>query len=151
MHCRNAAERAIRTFKNHCMAGFTACNKDFPLVEWDFLLPQDELTLNLLWMSWVNPKLLAHMYLFGNFNFNMMPLAPPGTKVLIHRKTKWGAHVITTVLKAGMSDKPSRIIAVLNVTEVDTNTLHLLPKFTLILVYMNLDAIEKAVSDIVHI
>ena len=29
IHRRNAAERAIRTFKNHCMAGFASCDKDF--------------------------------------------------------------------------------------------------------------------------
>ena len=78
------------------MAGFASCDKDFPLAEWDRLLVQSELTLNLLHTSRVNPKLSAYAYLFGNFDFNKTPLAPPGTKVLIHKKTKvcgsWDYH-----------------------------------------------------------
>ena len=38
IHRRNAAERAIRTFKNHCMADFATCDQNFPLAEWDRLL-----------------------------------------------------------------------------------------------------------------
>ena len=48
MHRRNAAERAIRTFKNHFIAGLCSVDKDLPLHLWDRLLPQAELTLNLL-------------------------------------------------------------------------------------------------------
>ena len=31
-----------------------------------------------------NPSLSAHAAINGNFDFNAMPLAPPGTKVLVH-------------------------------------------------------------------
>ena len=48
MHRRNAAERAIRTFKNHFLAGLASCPPDFPISEWDRLIPQAQLTLNLL-------------------------------------------------------------------------------------------------------
>jgi hypothetical protein len=45
------------------------------------------LTLNRLRSSRVNPRLSAYAYLNGNFDFNKTPpLAPPGTKVLIHLK-----------------------------------------------------------------
>ena len=47
-HRTNAAERAIRTFKNHLIAGLATCHPDFPLGEWDRLLEQCEITLNLL-------------------------------------------------------------------------------------------------------
>ena len=86
MHRRNTAERAIRTFKNHCMAGFASCDPDLPLSEWERLLVQAEITLNLLRTSRVNTTLSAYTYLFGNYDFNKTPLAPPGTKVLIHKK-----------------------------------------------------------------
>ena len=56
-HRRNAAERAIRTFKNHFLSGLASCDPDFPLREWDRLIPQAELTLNLLRNSRLNPKL----------------------------------------------------------------------------------------------
>ena len=59
---------------------------DFPVAEWDRLLDQAFLTLNLLRKATVNPRLSAYAYLFGQFDFNATPLAPPGTKVLIHSK-----------------------------------------------------------------
>ena len=58
-HRRNAAERAVHTFKNHFIAGLATCYPDFPLREWDCLIMQAELTLNLLRTSRVNPKLSA--------------------------------------------------------------------------------------------
>ena len=54
-HRRNAAERAIRTFKNHFLAGLATCDPAFPLREWDRLLQQAELTINLLRNSRLNP------------------------------------------------------------------------------------------------
>jgi hypothetical protein len=42
LHChrRNAAERAIKTFKEHFVAGLALVDHDFPLHLWDRLLPQ---------------------------------------------------------------------------------------------------------------
>ena len=88
IHRRNAAERAIRTLKNHFLACLATCDPDFPVAEWDRLLPQTVLTLNLLRSSRANPNLSAYTYLFGIFDFNKTPLAPPGTKTLIHKKGK---------------------------------------------------------------
>ena len=70
LHRRNAAERAIRSFKNHFLAGLATVNTKFPIHEWDRLLPQALLTLNLLRNSRVNPKLSAWTYLHGIFDFN---------------------------------------------------------------------------------
>ena len=85
-HRSNAAERAIQTFKNHFKAGLASIDPEFPMTEWDRLLEQCFLTLNLLRASRSNPNLSAHAYLFGQFDFNATPLAPPGTKVVIHSK-----------------------------------------------------------------
>ena len=68
VHRRNAAERAIRTFKNNFLSGLAS------------------LILKLLHNSRANPKLSVYIYLFGNFNFNHTPLAPPGTRVVVHKK-----------------------------------------------------------------
>ena len=96
VHRRNAAERAISTFKDHFLSILSAVNPSFPITGWDYLVPQAELTLNLLRNSRVNPKLSAWEFLFGVFNYNATPLAPPGTKVLAHSKPKqrqsWGFH-----------------------------------------------------------
>ena len=96
IHRRNAAERAIQTFKHHFLAVLASCDSDFPIAEWDRLLNQAEITINLLRNSRVNPKLSSFAYLFGNFDFNATPLAPPGTRVQIQLKTgqrgSWAFH-----------------------------------------------------------
>jgi hypothetical protein len=47
-HHRNAAERAIRTFKEQFVVGLSSVDPAFPLHLWDRLLPKAEITLNLL-------------------------------------------------------------------------------------------------------
>eukprot|EP00978_Attheya_sp_CCMP212_P022995 scaffold69577_cov29-Attheya_sp.AAC.1 len=98
IHRRNAAERAIRTFKNHFIAGLCSTDVNFPLHLWDRLLPQAMISLNLLRGSRLNPKLSAYAQVHGAFDFNRTPLAPPGTKVLVHEKpgvrASWAAHAV---------------------------------------------------------
>jgi hypothetical protein len=96
MHRINAAERAIRTFKNHFIAGLCSAADDFPIRLWDRLLRQAEITLNLMRTSRADPQLSAQEAINGPFDFNKTPLAPPGCKVIIHEKpsqrTSWGPH-----------------------------------------------------------
>ena len=63
-HRANLAERAMLTLKNYFKAGLTSFHPDFPIEEWDRLLPQAFLALNLLRQSTANPNLSAHAYLF---------------------------------------------------------------------------------------
>ena len=94
LHRRNHAERAIRTFKAHFIAGLASVDPDFPLNQWDKLVEQAEITLNLLRPSRINPRLSAYEQIHGRFDFNRTPLAPPGIKVLAHvwpeDRTSWG-------------------------------------------------------------
>jgi hypothetical protein len=48
IHRRNAAERAIRTFKNHLLAGLASTDDAFPVHLWCRLVKQAQRTLNLL-------------------------------------------------------------------------------------------------------
>ncbi|KAI2504487.1 Reverse transcriptase (RNA-dependent DNA polymerase) [Fragilaria crotonensis] len=95
-HRVNAAERAIRTFKNHFVSVLCTVDSKFPLTEWDRLLPQTTLTLNLLRSSCIHPSLSAHASLFGQFDFNRTPLAPMGTQIVAHTsadtRTPFGEH-----------------------------------------------------------
>ena len=86
MHRQNAAERAIRTYKNQFISGFSTTDPDFPISEWDRLLSQCVITLNLLRNSRVNPALSSYAYLFGPYNFNKHPMEPPGTGLIVHKK-----------------------------------------------------------------
>ena len=96
MHRRNAAERAMRTAKNHIIAGLCTVHPKFPLYLWDKLIPQAELTLNMVRGSRMNPKLSAWDQLSGVFDYNRTPLGPPGTRVLVHEKSHqrgtWAPH-----------------------------------------------------------
>ena len=84
MHRRNSAERAIGTFECHFVAGLCSLDPQFPLHLWDELLPQAEITLNLLRGSRINPNLSAYMQVHGVFDYTKTPIAPPGIRVLAH-------------------------------------------------------------------
>jgi hypothetical protein len=86
VHCRNAAERAICTFKNHFIVGLCSTNPNFRLNIWYKLLPQCLLTITFLRRSRINPQLSAQALINGAFDFNRTTLAPPGTKVLNQEK-----------------------------------------------------------------
>lgn len=96
VHRQNAAERAIQTFKNHFVAMLCSTDKKFPMHLWDRLIPHAVITLNLLRQSRLSPKLSAHAQLNGLFDYNATPLAPPGTRVIIHEKPdqrgSWAPH-----------------------------------------------------------
>ena len=85
-HRRNCAERAIQTFKKHFIAGILGVDPKFPMHLWDLLLPQCDMTLNMLRASRVHPQISANDALNGTFNFNATPLAPVGCKVVVHEK-----------------------------------------------------------------
>jgi Reverse transcriptase (RNA-dependent DNA polymerase) len=98
VHRRNAAERAIRTFKNHFIAGLCSLDPRFPLHLWDRLLPQAVSTLNLLRGSRINPKQSAWAQYNGQFDFDRTPLGPPGCRVRAHEKPTaretWAPHAV---------------------------------------------------------
>ncbi len=86
MHRRNWVERAIRTFKSHFLSILAGVDTAFPPYLWVLLLPQAELTLNLLCQSTLNSQISAWEYFQGPFDFNKTPLGPVGCRVLIHAK-----------------------------------------------------------------
>jgi hypothetical protein len=86
IHQRNAAERAICTFKNHFVASLCSTHLDFPLRLWDNLLSQAEITLNLLRAARTKPQVSAYEILYGKYDYNKNPLMPPGAKVVVHEK-----------------------------------------------------------------
>jgi hypothetical protein len=77
-HRRNAAERAIRTFKEHFVAGLSSVDPSFPMHLWDRLLSQAEITLNLLWTSLLHPHLSASAPYHGLVDYNKTAFAPQG-------------------------------------------------------------------------
>ena len=97
-HWCNAAEVAICTFESHFHSVLAGMANDFPPSLWDKLLPQTEISPNLLCQSNALPHLLACAHLSGLYNYNKMPLVPMVCKVKVHKKADkqgtWAYHSI---------------------------------------------------------
>jgi hypothetical protein len=54
------------------------------------------MTLNMLRTSRISPKLSAATHIFGQYDFNRAPMAPPGTRTIAHetpgRRRTWASH-----------------------------------------------------------
>ena len=63
---------------------------------WCRILPLATTALNLMRLSNMNPKLSAEATLNCAFDYNKTPLAPPGTKIIVHetpnQRITWAAH-----------------------------------------------------------
>ncbi len=96
LHCCNTTKGPYALFKNHFIASLCSTDKNFPVHLWDWLLPQAELSLNLLQGSLINPNLSAWAQLHGQLDFNHTPIVPPGMQVLVHEKPNaqctWAPH-----------------------------------------------------------
>jgi hypothetical protein len=95
-HIANAAERAIRTFKEHFKSGLATVDTAFPIHLWDRLLPQAEITLNMLHSSRLHPQLSTAAHYHGLIDYNKNVFGPPGCKIIAHEKPSqrrtWAAH-----------------------------------------------------------
>jgi hypothetical protein len=90
IHHQNWAECTICMFKDHFLAILAGIDSTFSPYLWDLLLPQAELTLNLLHQAMFNPRISAWEFFQGPFDFNKTPLGPVGCHVLIHVKPATG-------------------------------------------------------------
>ena len=86
MYQRNAAGRAVITFKSHFIAALYILDPRFPFYLWYCLLPQFTMTLNMLRQSRLNPGLSAYEQVDGIQIFERTTLSPLGCKVQIHEK-----------------------------------------------------------------
>jgi hypothetical protein len=69
---------------------------DFPVHLWDRLLPQAEITLNLVRGSRLHPQLSTAAHYDGLIDYNKTVFGPPGCKIIAHEKPAkrrtWAAH-----------------------------------------------------------
>ena len=80
------AEKAIQIAKDHFISILCGTSESFPMHLWDKLLPQAEMTLNMLRPARVAPNISAYAYMHGQHDFNAHPLAPMGMETEIHLK-----------------------------------------------------------------
>ena len=94
IHRHNASEQAIRNCENRFFNSSSTTDPYFPVCEWDCLLPQSTITINQLRNARFNPKLSYYAYIFGQYDSNKNPMAPPSKVVVVHDKprqsTSWG-------------------------------------------------------------
>jgi hypothetical protein len=62
---RSSAERSIRSFKDHLIAGLCSTDKSFPMHLWDILLPQAVITLNVENIKNQSQTFSSHTYLWS--------------------------------------------------------------------------------------
>ena len=74
-------------FKAHFLSILAGVALDFPRNIWDLLLPQAELTLNLIRQATLYPSQYAWSYFHGPFNYDSTPIGPLGCDIIAHRKT----------------------------------------------------------------
>ena len=86
VHRSNASEHAICTLKAYFLAILSKVDPTFPSNMWDKLLPQTQLTLNLLHQETLNPHISAREYFNGPFRFGATPLGPIGSRIIFHNK-----------------------------------------------------------------
>jgi hypothetical protein len=82
--------------RNTFFSGLASVDPDFSLHLWDRLLPQAEMTLNLLQTFRQHPQLSAAAHFHGMVDYNKTAFAPTGCKIIAHEKpakqSTWAPH-----------------------------------------------------------
>ena len=55
---------------------------------WDLLLPQTELTINLIWQATLDPSRSAWEYFHGPFKYDATKIGSLGCNIIAHQKTR---------------------------------------------------------------
>ena len=86
MHRTNPSEKALQTYKCCVKSTIASLPPHFPLSYWCRLLPQVDLSVNIVRPSRQNPLLSAWATMEGEYHFDATPIAPPGSQMLMHEK-----------------------------------------------------------------
>ena len=86
VHCHNSAELAIFTFKAHFLSILAGVDPTFLRHIWYKILPQMDLTINLLRQYMLNHQILVWGYFNGPFSSKATPIVPIVFRVIIHNK-----------------------------------------------------------------
>ena len=69
--------------QNHFIKVMCSANISFPMHLLDIFPEQAKQNLNLFLPGRRNPNMLSHRVMEGLFHYNLNPISPPGTKVVI--------------------------------------------------------------------
>ena len=105
MHRRNNAKRAIPTFKAHFISILASVDPSFPRHRWDLLLPQAELTVNLLRQSLLQPNISAWEHFTAHSTLMQHPWAHQDAGSLHMQRGLHGNRGTTVATAVSMSDQ----------------------------------------------
>eukprot|EP00804_Cyclotella_cryptica_P014825 CCRYP_015027-RA/>CCRYP_015027-RA protein AED:0.12 eAED:0.12 QI:0/0/0/1/0.2/0.16/6/0/1256 len=146
----------IQTLKGHFISVLAGVADDFPISEWDQLLPQTVLTLNLLRPANVAPNVSAYAYHHGQFDYNRMPLAPMGCAVQFHikptRRRSWGEHASNGwYIRTSHKHYRTHVVFVKTTRKTRiSDTLYFKHKYLTQPTLTQADAIVQAYRDLIH-
>ena len=75
-------EGSLQFFKNHFVSIIHGCDPEYPSNQWDILIKQSVITLNMVQPSRINPEISAYNQLWGIFNFEKSTCT---TRMQVHR------------------------------------------------------------------
>ena len=88
-HRANKAERAIQTFKRHFISILAGTHPSFPIDFWHELIPQAEITLNMMRAFADQRNISAYHGIHRKpYDFLSHPLAPCGTLIVLHNSQR---------------------------------------------------------------
>ena len=75
-------------FKNHFISILYCADLTFLANQWDRLIKQTVMTINMVWRSWINPRLSSYQQIWGSIDFNRTPMGIPGCKAMVHLRPR---------------------------------------------------------------
>ena len=97
-HRANVSERMIETGKHHLISEIAVTDENFPITQWDRLIPKTQRKINMMRPCRINPKLSADAFLEGQHDYNAVPFPPLGRRMLTFegpdQKSSWGFHAV---------------------------------------------------------
>ena len=86
MHRTNPSERLIQTYKSCIKPIVASLTPTFPITYWCRLIPQVDLSINIVRKCSQNPLLSAWAAMKGEYHFDATPVATQGSEMLMHEK-----------------------------------------------------------------
>ena len=87
MHRTNPAERSLQTYKSCIKSTIASLRPTFPIALWCKLLPQINLSINIVRKCRQNPLLSVWAAMEGKYHFDLTPILPAGSEMLMHEKS----------------------------------------------------------------
>ena len=97
-HRINFSERSIQTLNNHFVSILHVCDTEYPYNQWDIMIKQTVIILNMVQTSRINPKISAYNQLWGIFNVEKLHLHHQDARPSYINAYKKEEHGLITVL-----------------------------------------------------